>query len=75
MGLKELICAVKESTEIDWTQDFIGGGLFDSLEIMNLVDKLEENFGCRIKRMEIIPENFASLEAIEKMVIRNGGIL
>lgn len=75
MTLQELICAVKENVEIDWTRDFIEEGVFDSLDIMTLVEKIEENYECKIKRMEIVPENFASLEAIESMVIRNGGRL
>lgn len=73
MTLQEAICIVKESTEIDWTQNFVEEGLFDSLDIMTLVDMLEKNFHCKIKRLDIIPENFISLKTIEDMVIRNGG--
>lgn len=73
MTLQEAICIVKESTEIDWTQNFVEEGLFDSLDIMTLVDMLEKNFYCKIKRLDIIPENFISLKTIEDMVIRNGG--
>lgn len=73
MTIRELICDMKENIEIDWSKDFIAEGIFDSLEIMMLVEKLEENFHCSIKGMEIVPENFASVDAIENMVVRNGG--
>lgn len=75
MTLQEVISTVKANVEIDWAQNFVEEGLFDSLDIMMLVERLEENFGCRIKRMDIVPENFVSLEAIEDMIIRNGGIV
>lgn len=73
MTVCELICEIKENAEIDWTKNFIEEGVFDSLEIMMLVEKLEECFQCSIKGTEIVPENFASLETIEDMVVRNGG--
>ena len=73
--IREIIYDIKENTEIDWTKNFIDEGVFDSLEIMLLVEKLEESFQCTIKGIEIMPENFVSLEAIENMVVRNGGKL
>lgn len=73
MTIRELICDIKENTEIDWTKNFIEEGIFDSLEIMILVERLEESFHCSIKGLEIVPENFVSLDAIEDMVVRNGG--
>ena len=73
MTVRELIRDIKENAEIDWTKNFIDEGFFDSLEIMMLVEKLEENFHCSIKGTEIVPENFASITAIENMVVRNGG--
>lgn len=73
MTVKEIIKQVKENDTIDWTKDFIEEGVFDSLEIMSIVEKLEEEFSCEIKGTEIIPENFVSVEAITAMVKRNGG--
>lgn len=73
MTVEEIICDIKENQEIEWDKDFIEEGIFDSLEIMMMVEKLEKAYGCSIKGAEIIPENFASIEAIQEMVIRNGG--
>lgn len=75
MTVRELICDIKENEDIDWSKDFIEEGIFDSLEIMALVEKLEECFGCKIDVMEIVPENFTSLKSIESLVVRNGGNL
>lgn len=73
MTIRKLICDIKGNTEIDWTKNFIDERVFDSLEIMMLVEKMEECFHCSIKGTEIVPENFVSLETIEAMVARNGG--
>lgn len=73
MTIKEIICEIKENEEIEWDKDFIEEGVFDSLEIMMMVEKLEQSYGCSIKGTEIIPENFASIETIQEMVVRNGG--
>lgn len=40
---------------------------------MMMVERLEQSYGCSIKGTEIVPENFASIEAIQEMVVRNGG--
>lgn len=73
MTVEEIICDIKENQEIEWDKDFIEEGIFDSLEIMMMVEKLEKAYGCSIKGAEIIPENFVSIEAIQEMVVRNGG--
>lgn len=73
MTIKEIICEIKENEEIARDRDFIEEGVFDSLEIMMMVERLEQSYGCSIKGTEIVPENFASIEAIQEMVVRNGG--
>lgn len=73
MTIQKIICEIKDNVDIDWTKDFIEEGIFDSLDIMELVDQLEKKFGCSIDRADILPENFVSLCSIEDMVVRNGG--
>ena len=48
----------------------IENGLLDSIEILNLVSFLEERFGIALPVDEFIPENFATAEAIAKLVVR-----
>ncbi len=73
MTIQELICDIKENEDIDWSKNFIDEGVFDSLEIMMLVEKLEECFNCSIMGTDILPENFTSLETIEDLIVRSGG--
>lgn len=60
--------------EFDFTQDidFIEEGLLDSFDIVALVSELDSRFGISIDGLDILPENFASVEAIEKLLKKNG---
>ncbi len=61
--------------EFDFTQssDFIMDGYLDSFDIVTLVSTLEENYGILIDALDILPENFCSIEAIAEVVKKNGG--
>lgn len=60
--------------EFDFNQsaDFIEDGLLDSFDVVALVSELDSRFGISIDGMDILPENFASIEAIEQLLKKNG---
>lgn len=60
--------------EFDFTQNinFIEEGMLDSFDIVNLVSELDSTFGISIDGVDIIPENFSSLEAIKNLLLKNG---
>ena len=45
-------------------------GILDSIEILNLVSFLEEQFGISLPIDEFVPENFQTPEAIASLVRR-----
>lgn len=59
--------------EFDFTEsdDFVMDGLLDSFDIISLCSMLEEKYGVRIDGLDIVPENFASVAAIEALVSKN----
>ncbi len=57
------------------SKDFICDGLLDSLDVVSLISELEETFGILIDALDILPENFSSVETIAEVVKKNGGIL
>lgn len=73
MTIYEIIKDIKNTEEIDFNTDFIESKLFDSLEIMTLVENLEKQYGCKIKGIDILPQNFANVETIHELVIKSGG--
>jgi acyl carrier protein len=63
--------------EFDFSEevDFIEQGMLDSFDIILLVTRLDERFGTSIDGMDILPHNFGTPEAIEKILIKNGAKL
>ena len=61
--------------EFDFTQsvDFIEEGMLDSFDIVTLVTTLDETFGISIDGVDIIPENFSSVDKI-KLLLKKKGI-
>lgn len=60
--------------EFDFTEDvnFIEEGMLDSFDIVTLVSDLDSTFGISIDGVDILPENFATVEAIENLLKKNG---
>lgn len=50
-------------------------GLIDSIQLLNLVLFLQERFGVTVKPEEMVPENFATIEALVALVTRPQEIL
>ena len=48
----------------------VDDGILDSLDIVTLVTELNAVFGLRIPAMEILPDNFNSVEAMVLMIER-----
>lgn len=59
--------------EFDFTQDanFIEEGMLDSFDVVTLVDAIEEEMGVAISGMDVLPENFCSIDAICQTIERN----
>lgn len=61
--------------EFDFTQEgvnFIEEGMLDSFDLVTLVSELDNTFGISIDGVDILPENFSSVEAIANLLIKNG---
>lgn len=73
---KKIIEILRElRPEFDFNEEgvnFIEEGMLDSFDVVNLVDELDSTYGISIDGVDIIPENFISVEAIENLLIKNG---
>lgn len=61
--------------EFDFTQEsvnFIEEGMLDSFDMVNLVNDLDSTFGISIDGVDILPENFATVDSIEQLLKKNG---
>ena len=60
--------------EFDFSQDvdFIEAGMLDSFDVVMLVNTLDEKFGISIDGIDVVPENFSSVERIQSLLKKNG---
>ena len=60
--------------EYDFNRDvnFIEEGVIDSFDMVTLVSCLDEEFGVSIDGVDIIPENFFSVDAIVSLLKKKG---
>lgn len=73
--MKEEIIAILTELrpEFNFTEDvnYIEQGMLDSFDIVSLVDSLDEKYNISISGLDIIPENFSSVEAIIRTLEKN----
>ena len=55
------------------SKDFVEDGFLDSFDIISLVSTLEEKYRIKIAGLDIVPENFCSVDAIIALVKKSGG--
>lgn len=65
--LKEL----QPSYDFEDGNDFIENGYLDSFDVVQLVASLEDEFDILISALDIVPENFGSVQAICALVTRS----
>lgn len=67
----EILTDIQPSFDFTEKLDFIEYGYLDSFDIVMLVSALENEYGISISALDIVPENFCSLDAICRLVTRN----
>ena len=71
--MEELISILNEiKPGVDWKNetDLIGSHILDSLKIVQLVGELNDEFDIEITPIDIVPENFKTVNAIYEMIKR-----
>ena len=63
--------------EFDFTEseDFVEDGFLDSFDIISLVSTIEEKYGVKIDGLDVVPENFCSVDAIAGLIRKSGGTI
>lgn len=69
----EMLKDIRPEYDFTASPDFIGDGLLDSFDMVTFVSELEDAFGIVIDGLDIVPENFATVETILATVKKNGG--
>ncbi|MCR4729408.1 MAG: acyl carrier protein [Saccharofermentans sp.] len=64
---------IKPEFDFNDSEDFVMDGLLDSFDIISLISMLEEKYRITVDGLDIVPENFSSVESIVALVIKSGG--
>lgn len=74
-GINEAIVSLLEEIEpgVNFKEinDISESGIISSMDLMKLILRINEVFSISIPVEEIIPENFRSIETIEKLIERS----
>jgi len=57
--------------EFDFNREdvnFIEEGMLDSFDLVTLISELDATFGISINGVDIVPENFSSVDKIERLL-------
>jgi len=68
----EILTDIRPEFDFNQDTDFIQAGMLDSFDIIMLVNTLDEKFGISIDGVDVLPENFSSVEKIENLLKKNG---
>ena len=68
----EILMEIRPEFDFNQDVDFIQVGMLDSFDIITLVNMLDEKFGISIDGIDILPENFSSVEKIELLLKKSG---
>jgi acyl carrier protein len=71
-SINEVLQSVRPEVDFASTDDWLGEGLLDSLDVVTLVSELDKNFGISIRGTMIVPENFRNLAALRALLVAHG---
>ena len=66
----EILKGIRPEFEFEGVENFFDEGMLDSFDLMTLVSTLESRFGIKIDGTDILPENFANVDAISTLLKR-----
>jgi acyl carrier protein len=68
-----ILSDIRPEFDFSKSDNFIEDGMLDSFDIITLVTELDQKYGISIDGLDILPENFSSLQQINNLIIKNGG--
>lgn len=67
----DILKDIQPGFDFENSADFVRDGYLDSFDVVTLVSELENKFSILISALEIVPENFSSIESIRALVERS----
>ena len=67
-----ILTEIRPEFDFSANVNFIEEGMLDSFDVVTLVTELDNQFGISIDGMDILAENFSSVENIMSLLNKNG---
>ena len=67
-----ILTEIRPEFDFSANVNFIEEGMLDSFDVVTLVTELDNQFGISIDGMDILAENFSSVENIITLLNKNG---
>lgn len=71
-GISTILKNIRPEFEFAGVEDFFARGMLDSFDLTVLVSALEERYRITVDGVDILPENFRSIEAIRSLLAKYG---
>ena len=68
----EILKGIRPEFDFIGVDDFFEEGMLDSFDLVTLVAELDKTFSIHIDGLDIVPENFLNIEAIEALLKKDG---
>ena len=68
--ISKILEEVKPDIKNNIDKNFIADGILDSLDVMNLIIALEEEFDIEIDPEDVITDNFETIAAINALILK-----
>lgn len=68
--LLDILKNLKPGVDFENEKNLIEDRILDSLDVMNLTVELNDEFDIEITPLDILPENFQSIETIYQLITR-----
>ena len=69
----EMLSEIRPEFDYSDSDDFIEDGMLDSFDIITLISMIEEKYDVKIDGLDIVPENFKSVDDIVGLVQKTKG--
>lgn len=70
--VQDILAQIRPEADFSQSADFFEEGLLDSFDLVTLVAELDAAYGISVDGMDIVPDNFSTVAAIEKLLATYG---
>ena len=71
-SLAEILKEIRPEFDFSTSTDFMADGMLDSFDMITLVATLDKTHGISIQGVDIVPEHFKNLQAIDALLRKYG---